>query len=198
MEVIKNIGSDANFEQLVNEVGDALGLNLFDVDGYVYLNGDIATFMFNGDIDSGGLTLLDSTISSHVPKDYFEQGSVDINDYFTISDDEEWTTSKNYQNKATLTLINVLKSEYKINFYSELGKSSDKGGAVIQCTVNDIEIASMELKPKDKKHPFLTFGGFDIRELSGDIDIKINWKKGEGKDGTSKCRRARIEIIKLG
>jgi hypothetical protein len=147
----------------------------------------------SGHTINSNLTVLSEYESLNI-EDFIEDGAIP----YVVSDEEHTTTSNNYQEKVVLSLTSLPTSRYKVTFYSEFSQTNDKGGAEIQCTIGGEEIAQAGMEPEDKKVDYETFSGFTILELTGDVDIKINWRKSDhANQGTANCRRARIELTKV-
>lgn len=125
--------------------------------------------------------------------DFIEEGEIN----YVVNDVEQRTTSTTYQEKVVLNLTNLPSTRYKIVFYSEVTQTHNGGGVQIQCTVNGEEIAQFGMEPDDKNVDYETFSGFTVMDLSGNVEIKINWKKSShSSQGTAVCRRGRIEVTK--
>lgn len=136
------------------------------------------------------------TLTTIIEEEVIDTSDSITGDHYMVSDDVQSTTSTTYQNKLTFTALDLEEGNYKINFYAESGSSSTKTGVEIQCTVGGVEIGYNGYIPKNKDYEYMSFSGFGILNLSGDVEIKINWRRGD-KSGTVKCRNARVEIIRV-
>lgn len=129
--------------------------------------------------------------------------SLDINDYvidselnYALDETDETTSSQDYQEKVRLHLTDLPYSKYKIAFYAEVKETQESETVGVQCMVNDIEVAQVEVSDNITVD-YESFSGFAIVELSGTVDIKINWRQTSATStGVAHCRRGRIEITK--
>lgn len=125
-------------------------------------------------------------------------GAIAVNQ-FERDDAESTTTSTTYQNKLTLTTGSVDAGDYDIQWYYETGHSSASQKCRARVFLNGAtELANTIIEPKDSAN-YYGIGGIDRQTLAAGVQtVAIDYSVNPGSTGTSKIRRARLKLFKVG
>jgi len=136
----------------------------------------------------------DGATSIEITSIYKKSGTIFGSDYSYVSSEvESSTTSYSWQTKLTMTTPD-LTGTYRISWFGEITNSNNKSEYWFGVRLNGTSICEIEDKPIDDNH-WYPQSGFYVTDFDGVQNIDIVFA--EGKNGTAKIRRSRIEIMRI-